>query len=1321
MPAQQPIRIASVNMRKRNAVTHALLNSDKDTNLLLIQEPWFSKIGTARQDNAKQGVDIQGGVTAPKWELIYPSLTEGQRPKVMAYARKNSAMDFDAPQFTAVPRLDICKHPTLQVLDIILDEEHWRVINFYHDVRDNTSLQALLALDIDPTIPTLLIGDFNLHSRSWSPPDTLRSPQATRFETWAAVNLLTLANNPGEITRRGAGHEKDSVIDLAWYNDAAIQDATFAGLEVDWAGSLGSDHAMLRTAGYPYETPAPVYNNDLGYVVDPEMEEEWIDAFKAISIPHHHHHHHLHQTPTPEEAERAAETLTDDIQRANKKVLRRRHPPHPRAAPWWTADCAAATQTLREAADPEQRKIAHARLRGTVSTAKRMWADDYIEKAQLWEVAKWRHGRKLTKVPALQGTEGLVHSHEEVSSILSRRFFPQNPPLVDQTFPDDPQPHQTRPLAQIDEEFIEPLIQKASKRSAPGRSGHTWTLVKWAWKADPKRLTRLLQTCLKAGHHPLLWKEAVVCVIPKPGRADYTLAKNFRPISLLECLGKLLEKVVAKLIYRDMSNHDLVPTNQFGGRNASSTLDAGLALLHDIQSAHQTSLRSGMLLFDIQGFFDNINHDRLIRVFADLGFAPELIGWCKSFLKDRTVRLRFNGQTSDPFDFEVGTPQGSPVSPVLSIIYTSPLLHKMKKWARSSLGMYIDDGAIFACGRDWEQIEDTMRKGYGECAEWLTRAGLNIEPDKSELIFFRKRGEKTPPPPYTHLPNHTLQTYYRVPATATIRYLGFFFDTHLNWSHHVDTVCNRARATLKALQLLGNSVRGLDQAKWRLAYGAICLPVLTYGCQLWYTGKQKTLVKKLQTVQNDAVRVMSGTFRTTPREPLHQLLTILPMDLRLNMLTQNTALRLYRAPRSSQLLRRLGPAWHTPVANAPPLPTRDRAGMVTTLRTLAARVPPGGPRIDPFPDLPVGAPHWGGRVTVAPRHDGQDYTAISEEIKDACHQGHATNIYCEALLSNKNRDDGKQLGAAAAILYHKGREIGHTEKVFGEGVTASDIWTRALTPALDVISSHLTNRPAHLQEAFKILLPSNPALRRTLDPSPHEEQASALRHLRKLDELLARYPNTTYTLQWLPRKIPFVGFRRAKQMARNAIRTANLTNTDGTPSISKQKETTREQAVTAWATKWHQAPRTSLAYRTALRAPPDGKTHHTFHPESAINKRPEQAQGEKKLVKFSRLTHSTFYRFVTGHAFTGEYTQRFYPPHTQEQIACPCGEPVQTIEHVLLHCPRYTDARQKLLNVSGRPRTLPQLFEKPERVIETLRFLQETGACAKPRERWEPG
>ena len=83
----------------------------------------------------------------------------------------------------------------------------------------------------------------------------------------------------------------------------------------------------------------------------------------------------------------------------------------------------------------------------------------------------------------------------------------------------------------------------------------------------------------------------------------------------------------------------------------------------------------------------------------------------------------------------------------------------MREWANASLGMYIDDGAIFACGRNWDDIEATMRCGYSACADWLTRAGLKVEPDKTEVIFFRKRMEKTEPPHHIDPPfPHTKPT-----------------------------------------------------------------------------------------------------------------------------------------------------------------------------------------------------------------------------------------------------------------------------------------------------------------------------------------------------------------------------------------------------------------------------------------------------------------------------------------------------------------------------------------------------------------------------------
>jgi hypothetical protein len=245
-----PINIASVNMRRRNAMTHALLHSSPVDHIILIQEPWFDRIGTARKDTAKDGVDILGGVASPGWEAHYPTVPEGGRAKVMAYTRKRSWEHTNSPSiFTTTTRRDLCAHPCIMILDLSFDDRTWRIINFYNDIRDQSALDALLAIDLDPIVPTLVVGDFNTHSRSWSPSDIRPSPWAEKLEEWAVGNLLVLANEPGTITRRGAEHERDSTIDLTWYNDAAIEEAAFGNWSLDWAGSLGSDHALTRVQG----------------------------------------------------------------------------------------------------------------------------------------------------------------------------------------------------------------------------------------------------------------------------------------------------------------------------------------------------------------------------------------------------------------------------------------------------------------------------------------------------------------------------------------------------------------------------------------------------------------------------------------------------------------------------------------------------------------------------------------------------------------------------------------------------------------------------------------------------------------------------------------------------------------------------------------------------------------------------------------------------------------------------------------------------------------------------------------------------------------
>jgi ribonuclease HI len=391
--------------------------------------------------------------------------------------------------------------------------------------------------------------------------------------------------------------------------------------------------------------------------------------------------------------------------------------------------------------------------------------------------------------------------------------------------------------------------------------------------------------------------------------------------------------------------------------------------------------------------------------------------------------------------------------------------------------------------------------------------------------------------------------------------------------------------------------------------------------------------------------------------------------------------------------------------------------VTTTLRTLAARVPVEGPRIEPYPEIPVGAPTWNGQVQTIPRQKEWDYHQVTNTFAESCREGTTTNIFCNGVISNRGRADGKQVGATSAVLYHEGKEWGHMETVLGETVTDSDTMIRALKPALEMLTNFLTATPPQAHKPTLIFSHASATISKSLNAAPHDEQGAAIRHLNLIGELLTLYPNANIKLLWLPGSAPFVGFKRAKQLALEAIRTADLTNIQGPQTIKSQKKTTKDAAIAKWTERWHELPRTSLAYRTALTSPPDGKPHATFQP------RPPQTRGEDNgtAKPFSRLTHSTLYRFITGHAFTGEYTQRFFPPHTPDQVACPCGERVQTVEHILLECRLYNAARRKHLTAHGRPRTLSQLFAHPERVQEVLRFLEETGACAKPRAVWEPG
>jgi hypothetical protein len=287
-PVMRKFSFASVNMRRRNAAMHVLLNNNREDDLLCVQEPWFNPVGTAQCDNMIQGKDVLGGAANPKWRLAYPSFTNGQWAKVMTYIRLHNRYSKYKPNHCQLIICnDLASHPCLLISNIRSSSYYWWVINFYNDTEDPTTLNTLLDLDLDTTIPTLIMGNFNLHSLSWSPGGWQTSRHSNRLEEWMATQTFDLLTKPCIPTHMGEGGAHNSTINLVWRNMAAQIQGTFVGAEVNFGDLVRSDHALIRTIA---STPVPLHRVKMDHMerfnmdIDVDAWEEW-DRILRFHLP----------------------------------------------------------------------------------------------------------------------------------------------------------------------------------------------------------------------------------------------------------------------------------------------------------------------------------------------------------------------------------------------------------------------------------------------------------------------------------------------------------------------------------------------------------------------------------------------------------------------------------------------------------------------------------------------------------------------------------------------------------------------------------------------------------------------------------------------------------------------------------------------------------------------------------------------------------------------------------------------------------------------------------------------------------------------------
>src|SRR5205814_1704460 len=193
----------------------------------------------------------------------------------------------------------------------------------------------------------------------------------------------------------------------------------------------------------------------------------------------------------------------------------------------------------------------------------------------------------------------------------------------------------------------------------PGRDGLAARVWRELWSVLGDEIMLLFTKSLETSRVPREWKVAKIVPLQKPKRKDYTVASNYRPISLLPTLGKALESLVAERVAYLVEEHNLLPKTHFGARKQRSTMHALSYLCEDVFKAWRGRKTLSLVSFDVKGAYNNVATEPEIRRLRQRQIPETIVRWMQDFCTDRQACILVNGVTTEVQALpQAGLPQG---------------------------------------------------------------------------------------------------------------------------------------------------------------------------------------------------------------------------------------------------------------------------------------------------------------------------------------------------------------------------------------------------------------------------------------------------------------------------------------------------------------------------------------------------------------------------------------------------------------------------------------------------------------------------------------
>lgn len=359
-------------------------------------------------------------------------------------------------------------------------------------------------------------------------------------------------------------------------------------------------------------------------------------------------------------------------------------------------------------------------------------------------------------------------------------------------------------------------------------------------------ILHLVNYSLFTSSFPSAWKKAHVLPLPKV--SNPSSVTQFRPISILPILSKVLESVVNNQLSNYLSSNSLLSPYQSGFRPGHSTVSALVKITDDIRLAMEHKLLTVLVLLDFSSAFNSVDFDILLGILSSLGVSSSAAAWFNSYLRGRSQSVRCNEASSEWCDLAAGVPQGGVLSPLLFSVF----INAVTKSLASHYHLYADDLQLYQHFK-LEEISsaiDAINNDLGNIGNWAESFGLLVNPAKSQALIIGGRYflNKLQSPPQVFFDNTV------IPYSSHVKNLGILMDCNLSWGMHVAEVSRRVFCSFQSLKRLQKFLP--FQTKITLAQ-SLLLSLLDYA-DVCFLDATEELLDKLERLQNLCIRFIFG-------------------------------------------------------------------------------------------------------------------------------------------------------------------------------------------------------------------------------------------------------------------------------------------------------------------------------------------------------------------------------------------------------------------------------------------------------------------------------